>query len=133
MFLNIFVTDKCLPVHSQGQIPHGDGQQQAYSHGPSASIFTEVNQKLRETGIPSWNIGPYVVEPIVSVAAVIAVLFFGLPGLLIVAALFFVSVWSQGQGTGGGAQGAQAGSRNTGGGGGGWRPGGRGGNVLGRR
>ena len=56
-----------------------------------STFFTNLNERLLAAGLPRWNIGPYPVEPIVSVAAVLAVMFLGLSGFLIVALLFFLS------------------------------------------
>jgi len=101
----------------QGYIRHDDNahQQGGMGGGQSVSVFTVVNQKLLGLGLPQFNVGPYVVEPIVLVAFVIAGLLMGIPGLIFAALLFFVSQWS-GIGGGGGGTGTGTGGRNQGGG-----------------
>ena len=81
--------------------------------GQSVSVFTVINQKLLGYGLPRFNVGPYVVEPIVLVAFVLAGLLMGLPGLIFAALLFFVSQWS---GVGGEGAGTRMGGGNAGGG-----------------
>ncbi|BFZ02604.1 hypothetical protein BsWGS_05643 [Bradybaena similaris] len=82
-------------------------------NGPQVSIFQSLNQRLVALGIPSFNFGDIVVEPIVSIGLLIALLVFGFPGLIIGLILFVVSRWSThgapeivsrffGQGQGGG-------------------------------
>lgn len=62
------------------------------------SIFEIINQKLLDLGIPRWNFGEHVVEPIVIVGFLIAMLFFGLRGLLFGGLLYAVVKMSQGTG-----------------------------------
>ncbi|CAC5392856.1 unnamed protein product [Mytilus coruscus] len=103
----------------QGFVQHdNNAYQQGQAGGQSVSVFTVVNQKLLGYGLPRFNVGPYVVEPIVIVAFVLAGLLMGLPGLIFAALLFFVSQWSGigGEGGGGGA-GQRMGGGNQGGGG----------------
>ena len=97
----------------QGYIQHDDNahQQGGMGGGQSVSVFTVVNQKLLGLGLPQFNVGPYVVEPIVLVAFVIAGLLMGIPGLIFAALLFFVSQWS-GVGGGGGGTGTGTGGRS---------------------
>lgn len=64
--------------------------------GPSTSIFDSLNDRLRNLGIPRWNIGPYTVEPIVSVGFVASLLVFGLRGLLFSGLLFGIAKWGSG-------------------------------------
>lgn len=101
----------------QGYVQHDDNNYQqggmGAQGGQSVSIFTVVNQKLLGYGLPRFNVGPYVVEPIVLVGLVIAGLLMGIPGLIFAALLFFVSQWSQG---GGGGAGTRMGGGNQGGG-----------------
>lgn len=99
----------------QGYIQHDDNgyQQGGMGGGQSVSVFTVANQKLLGLGLPRFNVGPYVVEPIVLVAFVIAGLLMGIPGLIFAALLFFVSQWS---GVGGDGGGTATGGRNQGGG-----------------
>lgn len=61
------------------------------------SIFEIINQKLLDLGIPRWNFGEHV-EPIVILGFLIAMLFFGLRGLLFGGLLYAVVKMSQGTG-----------------------------------
>ncbi|KAL5019332.1 hypothetical protein ScPMuIL_005054 [Solemya velum] len=112
----------------QGYIRHDDdGQdqdQQGQGQGQQVNMFDVLNQRLLNYGIPRWNAGPYVVEPIVSVGFVLAGLFMGLKGILFGGLLFFVTKWSQsgggfsslfGGGGGGGGNRRQQGPGSSGG------------------
>ncbi|CAK8671219.1 unnamed protein product [Clavelina lepadiformis] len=68
-------------------------QNDAYQGGPT--IFDTWNQKLLQVGIPRWNIGSHTVEPIMTVAALLVLIFVGLPGLLFLGLLYFVVKSSQ--------------------------------------
>lgn len=72
--------------------------------GQSTSVLDTINQRLGALGIPSWNIGSFVVDPALSVGALLSLVFFGFSGLLLCIALFFVFKYS-----GLGGQGGQAG------------------------
>lgn len=61
---------------------------------PQGNIFQALNQRLTAFGIPSFNLGSIVIEPIVSVGLLIALLVFGLNGLILGLILFFVCRWS---------------------------------------
>lgn len=74
------------PGAGRGFIGQGDGQ---------VSVFTLINQKLLELGIPRFSVGPYTVEPIALVGMILALLLFGLPGLLFGGVLFLVVMSSQ--------------------------------------
>lgn len=89
----------------------------AYQAGPS--VFDSLNQRLLAAGLPSWNAGPYVVEPIVSVGFLLALLFMGIQGFIFAVILFFVVKYSGmgGQGGQGGGAGAQGGMGGVGRGG----------------
>ena len=63
--------------------------------GQQVNIFQTLNQKLRTMGIPPWNLGDIVIEPIVTVGFLIALLMFGVHGLIFGVVLFAVSRWSQ--------------------------------------
>ncbi|XP_064650893.1 protein FAM241B-like [Lineus longissimus] len=67
----------------------------------AASVFDAFSERLRALGIPRWNLGPYVVEPIVSVGFLVALLLAGFRGLIFAGILFFVSKYSQQGGFGG--------------------------------
>ena len=54
------------------------------------SIFDQLNNRLISAGFPRWNLGQNVVEPIVSVALILAVVLFGFQGLLLVGVLWFI-------------------------------------------
>ncbi|XP_069123723.1 LOW QUALITY PROTEIN: protein FAM241B-like [Argopecten irradians] len=81
------------PRQRQGFVRHDDAGPQQY--GQQVSIFEIANQKLLGLGIPSWNLGQYTVQPIVTVGCLIALMIFGLPGIIFAAVLFFVVNWSQ--------------------------------------
>ncbi|RUS79906.1 hypothetical protein EGW08_012344 [Elysia chlorotica] len=74
------------PRQDQG----GDFGQQ----GQPISIFQVLNQKLLALGIPPFNIGDLVIEPIVTVGLLISLLLFGIHGLIFGVILFAVSHWS---------------------------------------
>ncbi len=61
-------------------------------------MFEALNQKLVDMGLPRWNIGSYVVEPLVSVGFILAFLLMGVRGLVFAGLLFFVSKYSMGGG-----------------------------------
>jgi len=54
------------------------------------SIIDQVNNKLLSAGFPRWNLGQNVIEPIVSVALLLALIFFGVKGLLMVGVVWFL-------------------------------------------
>ena len=95
---------------SQGYVRHdqgGGGQHGQYGQqqgmmGQQVSIFTVFNQKLLDAGIPRFNLGSTIgdIEPIVTVGFLLAMLLFGLPGLLFGAILFAVCKVSMGGGQG---------------------------------
>ncbi|XP_066915125.1 protein FAM241B-like [Clytia hemisphaerica] len=64
-------------------------QQQQQQQQPSP--LTEINNRLRGFGINDVNIQGNVIEPIFLVAAVLALVFYGFPGLLIVAVVWFLT------------------------------------------
>ena len=74
---------------------------------PQSSVFDTLNQKLLDAGIPRWNLGSYVIEPIVTIGFLLALLIFGLPGIIFGGLLFAVSKWSQTGGEGGSSGGYQ--------------------------
>ncbi|KXJ09579.1 uncharacterized protein FAM241B [Exaiptasia diaphana] len=53
------------------------------------SIIDQFNNKLLAAGFPRWNLGQNVVEPIVSVMLILALVFFGLKGVLMVGLVWF--------------------------------------------
>ncbi|EDO33771.1 predicted protein [Nematostella vectensis] len=67
-----------------GRAPPGPGGLGA------GSMFDQFNNKLIELGFPRWNIGDNVVEPIVSVALLLALVFFGIKGVLMVAVVCYL-------------------------------------------
>lgn len=69
-------------------------QEQGGDHGQPISIFQLLNQKLLAFGIPRFNLGDLVVEPIVSVGLLLSLMLFGIQGLIFGAILFAVSHWS---------------------------------------
>jgi hypothetical protein len=100
------------------------------------SVFDNLNNRLLEAGIPRWNAGPYVVEPIVSLGFVLAGFLIGWHGLLFAGLLFFISKYSGSQGPSAinsqGPRPGPAGGRGGGRGGRGGGGGGGGGHRLGR-
>lgn len=54
------------------------------------SPFTEINNYLRRLGIPQFTLAGRVIEPVVLIGALLVVLFFGLPGLLLMGVIYFV-------------------------------------------
>lgn len=62
----------------------------------NVSIFDSLNNRLLNFGIPRWNLGSLVVEPIYSVGTLLMMLMFGLPGILLIVILFVVSQLSRG-------------------------------------
>ena len=53
--------------------------------------FDAVNDKLRQFGINDLNFQGHVIEPVFMVAAVLCLVFYGVPGLLVVAVIWYVS------------------------------------------
>ena len=61
----------------------------------TGSIFDQLNNKLLTAGFPRWSIGQNVIEPIHSVALILALLFFGLRGILFIGLIWFLLKQSQ--------------------------------------
>ena len=59
------------------------------------SIFDQLNDRLISAGFPRWNLGQNVVEPITSVALILAVVLFGFQGLLLVGVLWLITQQSR--------------------------------------
>lgn len=79
----------------------------------ATSIFAGLNRRLTGFGVPTWRIGANTVEPVASAAFVLALVFFGLPGLVLAVVIFFIIKLSQqGAGGQGGARGGLAGLMN---------------------
>lgn len=68
--------------------PQGSGAQGGQPQGQSP--FQGINEKLTELGLRPWNIGEYIVEPVFTVALILALVFYGFPGLVVVAVIWFV-------------------------------------------
>lgn len=75
------------------QQPQQQGHGEAGAQGQT--VFDTWNQKLLEMGVPRWNIGNHVVEPIMTILALVTLLFMGLQGLLFLGILYFVVKFSQ--------------------------------------
>lgn len=75
------------------QQPHM-GQEPA-ARGGAGGVFEEINNRLLNAGFPRWNIGENVVEPFVSVALILALVFFGFRGVLLVGLVWFLLRQSQ--------------------------------------
>ena len=69
-------------------------QQWTHEQNPPAqqggSIFDQLNNRLLTAGFPRWNLGQNIVEPIVSVALILALVLFGFQGVLLVGVLWFI-------------------------------------------
>nr|XP_002129267.1 uncharacterized protein FAM241B-like [Ciona intestinalis] len=79
-----------------GNQPQGGGMGGAFAEGGQGrTVFDTWNEKLLQLGIPRWNIGSHVVEPIMTTAMVVVLLMFGLPGVLFLGLLYFVVTISQ--------------------------------------
>ena len=71
------------------------GQQQ-WTHSQNlpqeqgGSMFDQLNNRLISAGFPRWNLGQNVVEPIVSVALILALVLFGFKGVLLVGVAWFI-------------------------------------------
>jgi len=61
----------------------------------SVSVFGALNQRLTAAGVPTWHIGTYSVEPVVSLGFLLSFLLAGFRGLLFSGVLFFVVKYSQ--------------------------------------
>lgn len=61
----------------------------------STSVFGGLNQRLTAAGVPTWHIGTYSVEPVVSLGFLLSFLLAGFRGLLFSAVLFFVVKYSR--------------------------------------
>ncbi|XP_055517775.1 protein FAM241B-like [Leucoraja erinacea] len=59
------------------------------------SLFADANQRLINMGFPRWNLGNQVIEPVMSVIAVLMLMFFGMRGLVLIGGLYLFSRFSQ--------------------------------------
>ncbi len=104
----------------QGGIDQFENQDPV-QHQPEGNVFEGLNSRLLNLGVPRWNVGSYVVEPIVSLGFLLAFIFLGFPGLLFAAILFILSQATLGGGgrgwQGGGARQDEQGTDQDGGGG----------------
>ena len=71
----------------------GDGSNahSAQRQPQQLSPLDAVNDKLRQFGINDLNFQGHVIEPVFMVAAVLCLVFYGIPGVLIVAVIWYVS------------------------------------------
>lgn len=80
-------------------VPAGSGGYNENAHGQpggqQVSLFQMLNQRLISMGFPRFTISGITFEPIITTALLLSVLFFGLPGLLLVGILFVVIQLSQ--------------------------------------
>ena len=88
----------------------GQSQQQQWTYGThdqqnpnglEGGLFTQLNNRLLTAGFPRWNLGQYVVEPIMSVSLILALVLFGLRGVLLVGVVWFLMqqgrhIWTSG-------------------------------------
>lgn len=80
----------------QGFVNHADNPEAAQMAGSSSmSVFGALNQRLVGAGVPTWHIGSYSVQPIVSLGFLLSFLLAGFRGLLFSGILFFVVKYSQ--------------------------------------
>ena len=90
----------------QGSIRHdqddenGDrqGQLGQFGAGPSSSVFDALNNKLKDAGLPNFNIGEHVIEPIVYIGFLLAFVLLGVKGIIFGLVLFVISKLSSGNG-----------------------------------
>ena len=61
-------------------------------------MFEVLNQKLKDAGLPNFNIGEHVIEPIVYMGFLVAFLLLGVKGILFGLVLFFIVKVSSGNG-----------------------------------
>ena len=73
---------------SQQQRTYGPNEENPPQQG--GSIFDQLNNRLLAAGVPRWNLGQNIVEPIVSVALILALVLFGFQGILLVGVLWFI-------------------------------------------
>ena len=76
-----------------GQFGRGMGRAGApgtNQQGHGQSPFDGINQRLSEFGFRPWNIGGNVVEPIVTVALILALMFYGFRGVIVVAIVWYL-------------------------------------------
>lgn len=82
----------------------------------SVTVFDLVNARMLEAGFPRLNLGPYSVDPIAVVGTCLALMLFGLPGLVLSLGLFLAVKFSNhgipsiADFTGGGEGGARGGT-----------------------
>jgi len=107
----------------------GQADREPVAHGPDGSVFDGLNTRLSGLGVPRWNMGSWLVEPIVSAGFLASLLLIGVHGLLFAVGLFAVSKYSsEGSPRGGAGAPPRAGGATQGGGGfSSWRGGGGGG------
>lgn len=74
----------------QQQLTYGTHDQQQNPNGQEGGLFTQLNNRLLTAGFPRWNLGQYVVEPIMSVSLILALVLFGLRGVLLVGVVWFL-------------------------------------------
>lgn len=75
------------PPSQNNQFPPGGGHQgQIQGQSP----FQGINEKLAQFGLRPWRIGENVVEPVFTVALILALVFYGLPGVVIVAVIWYM-------------------------------------------
>lgn len=75
---------------SQQQWSYGAHDQNPPAQHEGGSIFDQLNNRLLTAGFPRWNLGQNIVEPIVSVALILALVLFGFHGVLLVGVLWFI-------------------------------------------
>lgn len=84
---------------NRGRRQEQQQQQQQWNYGSQSqnppvqqggSIFDQLNNRLISAGFPRWNLGQNVVEPIVSVALILALVLFGIQGVLLVGVAWFI-------------------------------------------
>lgn len=80
----------------EGYVTHEDNAAAAgMAAAESTSVFDGLNQRLTAAGVPTWHIGTYSVEPVVSLGFLLSFLLAGFRGLLFSAVLFFVVKYSR--------------------------------------
>lgn len=87
----------CSILFCQGFTRNADNTNQPHM-GPvnqGQSLFADANQRLINMGFPRWNLGNQVIEPVMSVIAVLMLMFFGMRGLVLIGGLYLFSRFSQ--------------------------------------
>ncbi|XP_065063475.1 protein FAM241B-like [Rhopilema esculentum] len=78
------------PAGAFGRMGQGPMAQGQANPQQGASPFQALNEKLSDFGLRPWNVGDHVIEPIFQVALILALVFFGFQGLIVVGVLWYM-------------------------------------------